>query len=117
MRDGEIINTINQAMGRVIQGSQKAFGEIGHELAELRSYMTAETIRRQVVEDILIEAKIIDKEKFDVLLKAKINEFQAEVDAQIAERQAENKEPAPLETSPRKVIYSPDGGTIELSAK
>jgi len=84
------------------------------DLGQLSSYVAAETMRRQVLEEVLFEkSKLLgglDKEEFEKRFKAKAEAYKKEM-KEAAEAQRAANEKAKEEEKAKPKIYGADGRT------
>ena len=115
MRDAEIYNLINQAMQKVSAGVAGTIIRMGQEIDELRAHLTAETIRRQVLEDLLFDATL-PKDKYEEKYKAAIEEYDKKVQeameaAEKAAQEAAEQAKTAIVT-PKRTLVGPDGAVL-----
>ena len=116
MRDNQIYSVVNQGVGKLASHVDRALGQVARDLSELSSYMVAETIKRQVLEEILFEkSKLLgglDKQDFEDRFKKKMEEYQEKAKKAREEQVAAMKK-AQEEQSSKPKLFSPDGTPLE----
>ena len=101
MRDGQIIAAINSGLSQLANNSNEIMARMGQEVEELRGYLTAETIRRETLEEMLFVKVVggINKEAFEIEYNKKVAEHQEMVKKAVADEKAKEKNEPPKQES------------------
>ena len=95
MRDAQVLQLINAAVGRMANNANDVMVRMGQEIEEMRGYLTDETIRREILEEMLMEkSKLtggLDKKEYGSRYDKKAAEHQERVKQAMAEQKAEAK--------------------------
>lgn len=124
MRDQAIVGLVNQMGHNLSQMFGGTFMKMAREIDELRAHLTAETVRREVLESILFEKSSltggINKEDYEKRYMAKIEDYNKQVAEQIelAKKAAEEAAGQAKEGSsdlvlpPKKTLLDATGAPI-----
>lgn len=120
MRDSAIIEMVNQGVNRLAQATSLTFHKMAREIDELRGHLTAETIRRQVLEEILFTPDTfkngISKDGYEAAYQKAIEDYNQKVKeemdkAEALQKEAMEKATANIAVPPKKTLVGPDGVT------
>jgi hypothetical protein len=110
MPDRNTVALINQAVTKLAVQVQGALGQISRDMVQFDRWMTAETLRRQVLEEMLFENKDFSakgiKDEFEERFKKRLDAWKEEQEKKAEELKAEAEKQAEEEKSKPK-IYKP----------
>lgn len=109
MRDANIYDMINKSNAAIIDRLSGIIGQMKQEMATLQFMLITEALRRQALEEELLEKLVggVNKEALETRFKAKVEKYEAEM----IKRMEESKKQTQAQPQPSGIV-DPSGAPV-----